>query len=37
MKRTERVAIEEHTERRILESPMRQAFRPDSRFYSGTN
>ena len=28
MKRTERVAIEEHTERRILESPMRQAFRP---------
>jgi hypothetical protein len=23
---TERVAIEEHTERRILESPMRQAF-----------
>jgi hypothetical protein len=28
MKRTERVAIEEHTERRILESPMRQAFGP---------
>jgi hypothetical protein len=27
MKRTERVAIEEHTERRILESSMRQAFR----------
>ena len=26
MKRTERVAIEEHTERRILEKPMRQAF-----------
>ena len=28
MKRTERVAIEEHPERRILECPMRQAFRP---------
>jgi hypothetical protein len=28
MIRTERVAIEEHTERRILENPMRQAFRP---------
>lgn len=28
MKRTERVAIEEHTERRILEHSMRQAFRP---------
>jgi len=28
MKRTERVAIEEHTERRILENSMRQAFRP---------
>jgi hypothetical protein len=27
MKRTERVAIEEHTEWRILESTMRQAFR----------
>jgi len=26
MMRTERVAIEEHTERRILESPMRPAF-----------
>ena len=28
MKRTERVAIEEHTERRILEASMRQAFCP---------
>jgi hypothetical protein len=28
VKRTERVAIEEHTERRILESSMRQAFGP---------
>jgi hypothetical protein len=28
MKRTERVAIEEHTERRILESSMRQASSP---------
>jgi hypothetical protein len=28
MKRTERVAIEERTERRILETPMRQAFSP---------
>ncbi len=27
MERAERVAIEEHTERRILECPMRQAFR----------
>ncbi len=28
MQRTERVAIEEHTERRILESSMRKAFGP---------